>query len=415
MEKIFDVKRNKQRRRIKDGIFNSITYFSSGLNALILLWIFYFVFINGFKNLSFEMLTNEYWSKNYIVSFSSENTTSFVSPELRDNEYFSTKYGIALVDQVDSHKVKQVIISYVDPKSPFADATITSQGEMMNQPAGSLLENDIVKLTALDPKENRINVGSQYKTSAKEVVSTLDTSSSLVSMFYKTPGGGIWGSLIATLLLILVSLVLSIPLGIGAAIYLHEYAKATKLTSFMRQSIEMLSGVPSIIFGLMGIAVFFPLTQVFGAKSMSILLGGLTLTVMLLPIVIRQTEESLIVVPNGLRHASLSLGATETQTIFKVILPSALPGIISAVLLSVSRVIAESAALIYTMGTAVVDNPKILEPATSLAVQIWSVMSGEQPNFELASAISIVILVLVLGLNIIVKIVTSRLNRKWVI
>ncbi len=147
---------------------------------------------------------------------------------------------------------------------------------------------------------------------------------------------------------------------------------------------------------------------------MSILLGGLTLTVMLLPIVIRQTEESLIVVPNGLRNASLSLGATETQTIFKVILPSAIPGIISSVLLSVSRVIAESAALIYTMGTAVVDNPKILEPATSLAVQIWSAMSGEQPNFELASAISIVILVLVLGLNIFVKIITSHLNRKWV-
>lgn len=414
MEKVFDVKRNKQKRRIKDGFLNLLTYLASGTIALILAWIFYFVFINGFKNLSLEMLTNDYWTKNYIVTFEDSENSSYISPQLDDNEFFSTKFGIALIDKVDSHKAHQVIISYVDPKSPFAEATITSKGEMFDQPAGNLVNNDIVKLTVLDTNDKPINVGSQYKTSAKEVVATLDSNDSIVSMFYKTPGGGIWGSLIATILLIFVSLLLSIPLGIGAAIYLREYAKATKLTSFMRQSIEMLSGVPSIIFGLMGIAVFFPITQIFGATSMSILLGGFTLTVMLLPIVIRQTEESLIVVPNGLRNASLSLGATETQTIFKVILPSALPGIISAVLLSISRVIAESAALIYTMGTAIVDNPKILEPATTLAVQIWSVMSGEQPNFELASAISIVILVLVLGMNLIVKIITSRLNRKWV-
>lgn len=414
MQKLFDVKRNNQKRKIKDSFLNLLTYLAAGLIASILVWIFYFVLINGFKNLSFKMLTNDYWTKNYIVSFEERETISYTFPKLEDNEFFSSKFGIALTDKVDSHKAQQVIISYVDPQSPFASATITSQGDMFGQSAGNLIDNDIVKITVLDSNQKQINVGSQYKTSAQEVINILENSETVVSMFYKTPGGGIWGSLLATLLLIFVSLVLSIPLGIGAAIYLHEYAKPSKLTSFMRQSIEMLSGVPSIIFGLMGIAVFFPITQLFGATSMSILLGGLTLTVMLLPIVIRQTEESLIVVPNGLRNASLSLGATETQTIFKVILPSAIPGIISAVLLSVSRVIAESAALIYTMGTAVVDNPKILEPATSLAVQIWSAMSGEQPNFELASAISIVILVLVLGLNIFVKIITSHLNRKWV-
>jgi len=132
-----------------------------------------------------------------------------------------------------------------------------------------------------------------------------------------------------------------------------------------------------------------------------------------MPVIIRQTEEALIVVPMGVRSASLSLGATETQTIFKVILPSALPGILSATLLSVSRIIGESAALIYTMGTFVNDNPRLKEGATSLAVQIWSVMSGEQPNFELASAISIIVLGIVLVMNISVKVVSSRLNRKW--
>lgn len=134
---------------------------------------------------------------------------------------------------------------------------------------------------------------------------------------------------------------------------------------------------------------------------------------MLLPVVIRQTEEALITVPDSLRMGSLALGATKTQTIFRVVLPNALPGILSAALLSVSRVIGESAALIYTMGTAVSDNPTWTGSGTSLALQIWSVMSGEQPNFALASAISILILVVVLALNITVRVISKQLNKRW--
>lgn len=181
----------------------------------------------------------------------------------------------------------------------------------------------------------------------------------------------------------------------------------------MRSSIELLAGVPSIIFGLMGVSVLFPITKAVGINTVSVLLGGLTMAVMLLPLIIRQTEESLKVVPDGLRFASLSLGATQTQTIFKVILPSALPGIITATLLSISRIIGESAALIYTMGTFINDAPRIDQGATTLAVQIWSLMSGEQPNFELSSTISIIILVMVLILNLSVKFITYRLNKKW--
>ncbi len=117
--------------------------------------------------------------------------------------------------------------------------------------------------------------------------------------------------------------------------------------------------------------------------------------------------------PQSLRMASLSLGASTTQTIFRVILPNAIPGILSATLLSMSRIIGESAALIFTMGTAISDNPKISQSATSLAVHIWTVMAGEQPNFELATAISLLILVLVLILNLTVKLLTHRINRKW--
>lgn len=137
------------------------------------------------------------------------------------------------------------------------------------------------------------------------------------------------------------------------------------------------------------------------------------MAVVLLPLIIRQTEESLKVVPSDLRYASLSLGATQTQTIFKVVLPSALPGILTASLLSISRIIGESAALIYTMGTFISDKPQLDQGATTLAVQIWSLMSGEQPNFELSSTISIIILMIVLSLNITVKLISYRLNKKW--
>lgn len=139
----------------------------------------------------------------------------------------------------------------------------------------------------------------------------------------------------------------------------------------------------------------------------------MTLSVILLTLMIRQTEEAFLVMPMGMRCASLSLGATETWPILRLILPSGLQGILYATLLSVSRIIGESAALIFTTGTFVNDNPKLRKGATSLVVHIWSVMSGEQPNFELASAISIVILLIVLVLNIGVKLVTYRCNRKW--
>lgn len=411
--KQIDFKKNRQRRKQKDLYANILTYASALLATVVLVSIFVFIFRRGFSVLSWDMIRNDYWSQNYIAQVNDYPQDSYERPaDLDDSIAFSTKYGIGLQDEINQDKQKIVTVAYQAPESVFSSSTIATKGAKYEQPLGDMTGNSISRLTLI-VDEQRVNVGTQAKNTAQEVVDSMDSSSEIVSLFYQTPGGGIWGSLIATLLLIFVSLLISLPIGIAAAIYLHEYAKPNKITSFMRSSIEMLSGVPSIIFGLMGVAVLFPITTIFGANTLSTLLGGITMAVMLLPIVIRQTEESLIVVPDGLRNASLSLGATETQTIFKVVLPTALPGIISAILLAVSRVIGESAALIYTMGTTISDSPKLLEGATTLAVSIWSIMGAEQPNFELASAISIVILVLVLGLNIIVKIISNRLNRKW--
>ena len=141
--------------------------------------------------------------------------------------------------------------------------------------------------------------------------------------------------------------------------------------------------------------------------------GALTLVVIILPVVIKATESALSVVPKSYKEGSLALGATKTQTIFKIMLPNALPGILSGAILSVGRVIGESAALIFAMGTFIGDKISITGRSTSLAVHIWSVMGGEIPNVNLASTIAIIILIVVLALNMSVKVITNRFMNKY--
>ena len=231
--------------------------------------------------------------------------------------------------------------------------------------------------------------------------STSDEVSNFREVVYSSLGGGIRGSIITTFYLIGITMALALPTGIFTAIYLNEFAPKNKITNILRSLIETLTGVPSIIFGLMGLAVFVPLTISFTeATSANIISGSLTLAVILLPVIIRSTEESLKIVPNSFRSASLALGANHTQTTFKVVLPSAIPGIMTGTLLAVGRVIGESAALIFAIGTAVKDDISIFGKSTTLSVHIWSLMKDEPANIELASTIAIIILMIVLALNI---------------
>jgi phosphate transport system permease protein len=225
-------------------------------------------------------------------------------------------------------------------------------------------------------------------------------------------GGGIRGSLLTTLLLIALTLVIALPIGIISAIYLHEYAPQNKFTDIIRSLIDMTNGIPSIIFGFVGAIVFIPMMNgIIGSQGGSIASGALTLTIILLPTIIKTTEESLKTIPLSYRQASLALGASQTQTVFKVVLPNAIGGLLTATLLSIGRIIGESAALIYAVGTVIKDTVAINERSTSLAVHIWSIMAGENPNFELASSIAILILVVVFILNITVKLISSRADK----
>lgn len=403
-----------KKRKFTDGILNGLTYFSAGIAVLMLLMVLLFVFQRGLPGFNLELIKRPYWSANYNIEFPNLTPSSFDAPAGLDQDvYFSKNLGIALSDGLNAYKEHEVIVEYLDEGSPLLNGTIATAGPDQGKPMGLKEGDNVINLMIKAQNGKILNVGAQKKSSAQEVAQALDQAEAIRKVYFKTIGGGIRGSLIATLMLIALTLVFALPIGIAAAIYLNEYARPNRVTRLMRSSIEMLSGVPSIIFGLMGVSVLFPITQLFGIQTVSILLGAFTMSVVLLPLIIRQTEESLKVVPVDLRYASLSLGATQTQTIFKVILPSALPGVLTATLLSISRIIGESAALIYTMGTFIADDPKIDQGATTLAVQIWSLMSGEQPNFELSSTISIIILAMVLFLNLSVKLISARLNKKW--
>ena len=161
-----------------------------------------------------------------------------------------------------------------------------------------------------------------------------------------------------------------------------------------------------------GNVVVLSLLPLGGADGGYTILGGaLTMVVILLPVIIRSTEEALMTVPQDLRQGSLALGANQTQTILKIVIPSALPGILTAVLLSIGRIIGESAALILVSGTVINDRPRLNQGGATLAVAIWKEMAGEQPNIRVAASISVLIIIIVLILNVLVKLTSRRLKR----
>lgn len=215
-------------------------------------------------------------------------------------------------------------------------------------------------------------------------------------------------ALVTTLWAVVLSLAFAVPVGIMTAIWLHEYAPRNGLaTRVIRGAIDLLAGVPSIVYGLFGMIAFVPL---FGGSG-SILAGSLTVSLMLLPVV-RSTEESLRAVPDALREGSLALGAGKLRTVFRVVLPSALPGILSAVILSMGRVIGESAPLLYTMGSVIKAVPHgIFDSGATLAVALWQ-LSGEGWYINEAYATAVILVVLVLLLNFIARLCAARLGKR---
>ncbi len=228
----------------------------------------------------------------------------------------------------------------------------------------------------------------------------------IFSDFSPVGGGGIWPMIVTTIYTIVISLVIATPIGILAAVYLQEYAKQGRLVRTIRFATESLTGIPSIIYGLFG-AVFFVTILKFG---MSIISASLTLTIIILPVIIRTTEESLKTVPNSYREGSLALGNTKLQTLYKVILPSAMPGILSGIILSIGRIVGESAAIFLTAGTVAALPEGIFSSARTLTVHSYLV-TQEAGDIELASAVGIVLIVIILVLNLLATFVSKLFNK----
>lgn len=221
---------------------------------------------------------------------------------------------------------------------------------------------------------------------------------------------GILGNIINTLYIIFITILISLPIGIGSAIYLNEYSKNMKFIKIIEFTTETLAGIPSIIYGLFGM-MFFGISLKLG---FSILCGSLTLTIMILPIIIRTTTESLKTVPKGYRDGAIGMGSTKWYMIRTIILPSAMPGIVTGTILSMGRIIGESAALLFTAGSSYL-LPKnffthIFTSGGSLTIQMYLSMS--KAEYENAFAISLVLLALIFMLNLITKFILTKFKNK---
>ena len=221
---------------------------------------------------------------------------------------------------------------------------------------------------------------------------------------------GIAGNIVNTLYIIVITLVIATPIGVGSAIYLNEYAKPGKIVRIIEFTIETLSGIPSIIFGLFG-SVFFGTTLKLGY---SLLTGALTLSLMILPLITRNTQEALRTVPDSYRSGALGMGATKWHMIRTILLPSAMPGIITGVILAIGRIVGESAALLFTAGSGYLLPKaggwlsKILQPGGTLTIQLY--LSSSKAEYNVAFGIAFVLLVIVLCINFLTKYLAKRFD-----
>ena len=222
---------------------------------------------------------------------------------------------------------------------------------------------------------------------------------------------GIAGNIVNTLYIVILTLIVVTPIGVGGAIYLNEYAKPGRLVSIIEFTIEVLTGIPSIIFGLFG-SVFFGQTLGLGY---SMLTGSFTLTIMVLPLIAKNTQEALRTVPQSYRSGALGIGATKWYMIRTILLPSAMPGILTGIILAIGRIVGESAALLFTSGSGFyLPTPgfglvrKLFESGGTLTIEMYLQMS--KGEYDVAFSITCELLILVLGMDFLNKVIANKFN-----
>ena len=231
--------------------------------------------------------------------------------------------------------------------------------------------------------------------------------SQLFELKYTSENASVFPAIINTLIMTVLSLVLAVPLGIFAAIYLVEYAKrGNKLVEVVRLTAETLSGIPSIVYGLFGMLFFVTALK----WKFSILAGAFTLAIMILPVILRTTEEALLSVPDSYREGSFGLGAGKLRTIFKIVLPAAVPGILSGVILATGRIVGETAALIYTAGSVAKIPSSVFSSGRTLAVHMY-LLANEGLHVNQAYATAVILLILVVAINALSSFIAKKITK----
>ncbi len=377
-----------------------LIYGCAGFTAIILVIIIGFIVIKGLPGITPEFLTRQYEDKTTYVT-----TGAYVEPQAGTDTYYVNNLGITL-----GVRDGYVAVAGMDKYSPLRQA-VDGTGKVYGVKKG----DRITKFEDYDVegsyKENVTGgrmTEKEYLSEVKEAMEKAEGTSFKLKVV--RPGGGIVPMAVTTIYMILLSIVIAAPIGILAAVYLIEYAKPGKLMTTIHFAIENLAGIPSIIYGLFG-SVFFVTTLRFGY---SVLAGAMTVSIILLPTIISTTEEALKAIPRGYRESSRGLGATKLQPISRVVLPNAIPGILVAVLLSIGRVVGESAALLLTAGT-VAQIPKALlgnsASGATLTIKAYTLMK-EENDLTTACAIGIILLLIIILINGLSKWVTSRLLKR---
>jgi len=377
--------KNYKNRKMQDGILRGLIYLAAAVTVSILLIIVGFIVYKGAPGINFDFLTRSW-----------DDKTTFVNVALQADKAETGKEGyIPSLGITVKEGKKNLVIVNIDKNSPVKDAL-----NLKNSPY-SLKKTDEITKIGSDNTEDL---------SFADAVQLLKDSEGTLRLKVVRPGGGIIPMLVSTIYIILLSLVISGPIGIGAAIYLNEYAKPGRILNSIRFAIQNLAGIPSIIYGLFGMLLFVQVLKM----QYSILAGSLTLSILLLPTIISTTEEALKEIPRSYREGSYGLGATKLQTIARIILPGALPGILVAVILSIGRIVGESAALIFTAGT-IAQIPEGLvggkaSAATLTTKMYWLIK--ESGDLSAASSIAVILLILIVLLNVASKMITKVFLKK---
>jgi phosphate transport system permease protein len=407
------MKTNLKLKKRYDKIATTSVYSLGFLGVIILAMIIIYVTTTGLSLVKWDTITGDSATINTNV-FLEASPGNYIAPDdLSEDIYYSASWGIGFIDTIDREGHPIVEVAYLHPDSPLLSALDKNNDDEDGNP----IVIEIKEETAVEKAIFNNFTAFVFLTDGAEVMRNgFEAATQIDDMTVQIVGGGIRGSVITTFWMIGITLILAVPIGVSTAIYFNEFAKRTRFSNVIRNLVDMLTGVPSIIYGLLGAAIFIPLMNAtFNTGGGSILSGALTMAVILLPTIIKSTEEALKIIPDDLRKGSLALGANQTQTIFNVVLPNATPGILTGVLLGIGRIMGESAALIFAVGAVIKDSVFLTERSSTLAVHIWVIMGGEAPNFELAAAIAIIILVVVFIINFIVKIFAHQLqkNMNW--